>query len=194
MPYLHLQNILFSIMSFSDIDPNLLLAAGIAIVLLIALFLLVRYNVSRSPGAVAEVAQNGLKISVKYAQPFKKGRVIFGDVVPYGKVWRTGANAATLITLDRNVFVADQPLPKGTYSLFSIPNETDDWTLIFNGQKGQWGVRYDQAKDVLRVPVSARAYEPGAEQFFISFEPQPNGMIMLLTWDHTQVVVPFRKR
>lgn len=179
--------------SLPNIDPTYLLIASIALVILIAVIFLLRYSRSRSPMAVAEVAQNGLKINVKYCQPYKKGRTIFGGVVPFGKVWRTGANAATLVTLDRNMFVADQPINKGSYSLYTIPSETD-WILIFNSQTGQWGVRYDQTKDVLRVTVPIRAYTPEAEQFYISFEPRPDGTAMLLTWDQTQVVVPFRKR
>lgn len=177
----------------STLNPTVLLIAGITLVVLLALLFLVRYNRSRSPAAVAEVAQNGLKINVKYCQPFKKGRTVFGGIIPFGKVWRTGANAATLITLDRNVFAADQPLNKGTYSLYSIPSE-GEWLLIFNRQIGQWGVRYDQTKDALRVPVATRPYVPVAEQFYISFEPHTDGTVMLMTWDQTQVVVPFRKR
>ncbi len=181
-------------MSFlSTIDPNLLLIAAIVVAVLVALFFLIRYNRSRSPVALAEVAQNGLKINVKYHQPYKKGRIIFGDVVPFGKVWRTGANEATLVTLDRNVFVADEPLNKGSYSLYTIPSATD-WIVIFNSQTGQWGVRYDQTKDVLRVTVPTRPAPSLAEQFYISFEPRPDGTAMLLTWDDTQVVIPFRKR
>lgn len=179
--------------SFSDINPTYLLIAVIAVVVLLIAFFALRYMRSRSPKALAQVAQNGLKISVKYSQPHKRNRTIFGNVVPFGKVWRTGANEATLITIDRNVFVADQPLNKGTYSLFTIPSETD-WILIFNSQTGQWGVRYDQTRDVLRATVMSRAYTPEADQFYISFEPRPDGTAMLMTWDQTQVVVPFRKR
>ncbi len=177
----------------STINPIIIWSIVIAVAVLLIIYLLLRYTRSKSPVAVAEVAQHGLKISVKYCQPYKKGRTVFGSVVPFDKVWRTGANAATIITIDRNVFVGDQPLNKGTYSLYTIPSETD-WTIIFNGQTGQWGVRYNQTKDVLRVPVATRVYPSGAEQFFISFEPQTDGTVMLLTWDQTQVVVPFRKR
>lgn len=178
---------------FSTINPIILWTVAIVLILLLIALVLIRYTRSKSPLAVAEVSQNGLKISVKYCQPYKKGRVIFGKVVPFGKVWRTGANAATIITLDRNVFVAGQPLNKGSYSLYSIPTETD-WTLIFNGQVGQWGVRYNQTKDVLRATVSTRLYPSVAEQFFVSFEPHPDGTVMLMTWEETQVVVPFKKR
>lgn len=176
-----------------NIDPTYLLIAGIALVVLIALIFFLRYDRSRSPAAVAQVAQNGLTINVKYNQPRKKGRTIFGSVVPFGKVWRTGANAATVITLDRNMFVADQPINKGSYSLYTIPSETE-WLLIFNSKTGQWGRSYDQTRDVLRITVPVRLNTPVAEQFYISFEPRPDGTAMLLTWDQTQVVVPFRKR
>jgi hypothetical protein len=171
-----------------DFLPTVVLVLA---VLGVAIFFLLRFSASRSPKAVAESSQNGVSVSVKYCQPSKKGRVIFGGLVPFGKVWRTGANAATSIELNRDTVVAGQPLPKGRYSLFTIPTPTD-WTVILNRQAGQWGVFYKEEKDALRVTVPTRAYAQGAEQFFIGFEPQPGGMNMLLTWDETQVVVPFR--
>jgi Protein of unknown function (DUF2911) len=171
-----------------DFLPTLAL---VVVVIGVAVFFLLRYSASRSPAAVAESSQNGLSIKVKYCQPSKRDRVIFGKVVPYDKLWRTGANAATMIELGRDVLVAGQPLPKGRYSFFTIPTPTD-WTVIFNRQTGQWGVFYKEEKDALRVTVPTRGYPSGAEQFFVGFEPQPGGMNMLLTWEQTQVVVPFR--
>ena len=165
----------------------------IAVVLLVAFFALRAWTKSGSPEAIAQVDQNDLKIKVEYCQPYKKGRKIFGGLVPYGKVWRTGANEATIVTFDQNVVVAGQPLDKGDYSLWTIPSK-DGWIAVFNGETGQWGTNYDQTKDILRVPVVSRKHSPQAEQFYISFSPTDNGTNMLLTWDETEAVVPIQKR
>ncbi len=168
----------------------LVLGGILLFVILVILFL--RWSGKRSPKAVAQATQNGITITVHYCQPQKNGRTIFGQVVKYGKVWRTGANAATTIQLAQDVRVGGNRLAKGRYSLYTIPTATD-WTIIINRRTGQWGVSYREAADVLRLTVPTRTYTPPAEQFFISFEPQPGGLNMLLTWDDTQVVVPFQK-
>ncbi|GAB3896397.1 DUF2911 domain-containing protein [Larkinella knui] len=165
----------------------------IAVVLLLGFFGLRSYTKSSSPEAVAEINENGVQVKVEYCQPYKKGRKIFGGLVPYGEVWRTGANEATIITLEQNVTVAGQPLDEGEYSLWTIPSE-GSWMVIFNRETGQWGTNYDQTKDVLRVPVAARKRNAVAEQFYISFAPQSGGTDMLLAWDQTEAIVPIRVR
>ena len=171
----------------------LIILGIVAAVLLIGFFALRSFTKSKSPEAVAQIDQNGLKISVDYCQPYKKGRNVFGGLVPYGQVWRTGANEATIIRFDQNVIVAGQPLDKGKYTLWTIPSQAG-WIAIFNGETGQWGTNYDQTKDVLRVPIVARKHSPMAEQFYISFSPSGNGTDMLLAWDETEAVVPIQKR
>ncbi|QMW00486.1 DUF2911 domain-containing protein [Spirosoma foliorum] len=173
---------------------RLLLILGIiAAVVLIGYFSLRSWTKSSSPEAVAQVDQNGLKIKVDYCQPYKKGRKIFGGLVPYGKVWRTGANEATIIEFDQNVVIAGQPLEKGEYTLWTIPS-SDGWIAIFNSETGQWGTSYDQTKDVLRVPVASRKHSPMAEQFYISFSPSTTGTDMVLAWDETEAIIPVQKR
>ncbi|MFD2571709.1 DUF2911 domain-containing protein [Spirosoma soli] len=165
----------------------------IAAVLLLAFFVLRSLTKSNSPEAIAQIEHDGLHVKVDYCQPYKKGRKIFGELVPYGKVWRTGANEATLIELGQNVTVAGQPLAKGLYSFWTIPSQ-QGWTAIFNGETGQWGTNYDQTKDVLRVPIVSRKHSPVAEQFTINFIPRSNGTNMTLVWDQTEAVVPILKR
>ncbi|GAB3267111.1 hypothetical protein GCM10027347_35580 [Larkinella harenae] len=165
----------------------------LAVLVLVGYWGLRSYTKSASPEATAEINQNGVQVKVEYCQPYKKGRKIFGDLVPYGEVWRTGANEATVITLDQNVTVAGQPLEEGKYSLWTIPSE-GNWMVIFNRETGQWGTDYDQTKDALRVPVLTRKRNAAAEQFYISFAPQPGGSDMLLAWDETEAVVPIRAR
>jgi len=137
--------------------------------------------------------QDGFSVKVDYCRPYKKGRAIFGGLVPYGNVWRTGANEATVIELGQNVDVAGKALSAGTYSLWTIP-EKENWTIIFNRETGQWGTDYNAAEDVLRVPVTAHPHNPAADQFTIMFSPHTNGADMLLIWDQTEAVVPIRKQ
>ncbi|GAB3576744.1 hypothetical protein GCM10027578_43190 [Spirosoma luteolum] len=171
----------------------LIIIGIVAVVLLAGFFALRSWTKSKSPEAVAEISQNGLQVRVDYCQPFKKGRKVFGGLVPYGQVWRTGANEATVVDFDQNVFVAGQPLDEGTYSLWTIPS-ADGWIAIFNAETGQWGTNYDQTKDVLRVPIVSRTRHRVAEQFFINFMPSGDGTDMTLGWDKTEAIIPIRKR
>jgi hypothetical protein len=167
--------------------------SAIVIVLLLALgFAYISYTSTLSPEAVVENTHNGFNVKATYCQPSVKGRKIFGELVPYGEVWRTGANAATVIHLGQDVTVAGKPLAKGDYTLWTIPGP-NGWTAIFNKETGQWGTNYDETQDVLRVPVASGPHAPAAEQFTISFKPAENGTDMILAWDQTQATVPFRK-
>ncbi|MEZ0608076.1 DUF2911 domain-containing protein [Fibrella sp. WM1] len=179
-------------MDLTAFDTTTWLIIGGVVLLLILIALYLRWSSSRSPKAVAQVTQNGISVKVIYSQPSKRGRTVFGEVVKYDKVWRTGANAATIIELAQDVRLGGNRLAKGRYSLYTIPTLTD-WTVIINRRTGQWGVSYKEDADIMRLTVPTRTYTPAAEQFFISFEPQPGGVNMLLTWDETQAVVPIQK-
>jgi hypothetical protein len=116
-------------------------------------------NKRLSPPATASGNVKGATITIDYSSPAVKGRKIWGELVPYDKVWRAGANEATLITIDKNVQVEGKALPAGKYSLYAIPGEKE-WTIIINSATGQWGINSDgtttedPAKDVLRVTVT----------------------------------------
>lgn len=176
----------------STIDTNTWLIIGAVLLLLVAIVVYLRWSAGKSPKAVAQATQNGITVKVLYSQPSKKGRTIFGGVVKYDKVWRTGANAATIIELPQDVRIGGSRITKGRYSLYSIPTP-NDWTVIINRRTGQWGLSYKEAADVVRLTAITRRISPPAEQFFISFEPQVGGLNMLMTWDDTQVIVPFQK-
>lgn len=91
------------------------------------------------------------QVTISYSSPSVKGRTIWGDLVPYGKVWRTGANEATVFETDKDLMIHDQKLPAGKYALFTIPGATE-WTWVFNSVWDQWGAyKYDESKDVLRI-------------------------------------------
>jgi DUF2911 family protein len=121
-------------------------------------------------------------ITVDYSRPVAKGRTIWGGLVPYDKVWRTGANEATQITFSDDVTINGQPLAKGAYSLHTIPGK-DSWTLIFNKTAKQWGsFNYDAAQDALRVTVKPKA-APFAEVFTIGFpDVTPDTATVVLRW------------
>ena len=108
-----------------------------------------------SPAVTATGKAGNVNITIAYGSPSVKGRTVWGDLVPYGKVWRTGANDATTFEIDGDIKVEGQSLPKGKYSLFTIP-EAGEWTIIINKNAKQWGAySYKQEDDVLRVKVKS---------------------------------------
>jgi hypothetical protein len=143
-----------------------------------------------SPPAKAEAVIAGNPISIDYSAPSKRERVIMGGLVPFDKVWRTGANAATTLRTEADLMVGDLHVPAGTYTLFTIPGESG-WTLIVNRQTGQWGTNYDATKDLGRVPMTVRALDDTVEMFVISIEPGEgsNGNLKM-TWDNVEASVP----
>jgi hypothetical protein len=130
----------------------------------------------------------GKDIAVRYGRPYKKGRVIFGGLIPYGKVYRCGADSATIVTFAKDVNFAGKPVKAGTYTLFVIPNE-QSWTIILNSQLGQWGA-YDyekyKDKDVLHADVPVKKLSGPVEQLTIELPPSA----MTIEWDDVQVNVP----
>lgn len=177
---------------------KLFLVSGIVLgVGIVAFFVFRGYTKSFSPAAVAEFKGDDLHIQVDYCQPSKKGRFIFGRevdgaVVPYGKVWRTGANEATLIKLNQDVLFAGRKLKAGSYSLWTIPGPAK-WKVIVNHETGQWGTEYNDGQDLFRSEVDIRIESKVAERFTITFEPRQNGADMLLRWDQTEAIIPIRK-
>ncbi|MGN0020199.1 MAG: DUF2911 domain-containing protein [Sphingobacterium hotanense] len=128
------------------------------------------------------------QVSVVYQRPNMKGRTIFGDLVPYNQIWRTGANNATNITFQSDVKIEGQNLEAGTYALFTIPGK-EEWTIIFNKNAKQWGAyTYDKADDVLRVKVKPRALTNPIETFTIAFEEvNDQNLKACLLWEKTKV-------
>ncbi|MEJ2004148.1 MAG: DUF2911 domain-containing protein, partial [Cyclobacteriaceae bacterium] len=111
----------------------------LAIVLLIAFVALRLYTKSFSPEETVKLESGDLNVSVTYCRPYASDRTVFGELVPYGEVWRTGANEATLFTTNQDLLVNEELLPAGDYSLFTIPGP-DNWEIIFNSETGQWGI------------------------------------------------------
>lgn len=142
--------------------------------------------------AYAKVDRNAKPtIKVVYSRPQKKEREVFGNLVPYGEVWRTGADEATEIKLFKDYNVGGTTVKAGTYSLFTIPGEKE-WTIILNSDLDSWGhYSYDETKDVARITVPAGKGAEAVEAFGIGFKPVDKGYHMVLGWDATAVEVPF---
>lgn len=164
----------------------------VLVVAAVGIFAMRTWTKSHSPEETVAFSKNGLEIKVDYCRPYKKERVVFGGIVPYGEVWRTGANEATVIELNQDVKIEDKALKAGKYSLWTVPSE-DNWTIIFNAETGQWGTSYDEAEDVLKVEVPSEIVSDEVEQFKMQFEEAVDGADLVLRWENTMVVVPFRK-
>ena len=104
------------------------------------------------PAKAGETLNSGVIVSIDYSQPAVKGRAIGAEIAPFGQVWRTGANEATVFEINKDVKIEGQSLPAGKYGLYSIPGK-DEWVIIFNKKWDQWGTRYNEADDALRVKV-----------------------------------------
>ncbi len=125
-----------------------------------------------------------------FSRPQKNGRVIFGELIEYGKVWRLGANEATEVEFFQNVTINNVKVKKGRYTLYAIP-DTSKWTIILNKETDTWGsFKYDVKKDVLRMSVPVEKQSEIAESFVMSFEKGKTGIILLMAWDDVAVRLP----
>ena len=143
-----------------------------------------------SPKALVMQTIGLTDVKVDYYTPGVKGREIWGKLVPYGQVWRTGANEATMITFSDDVVVQGEKLAAGTYSLFTIPESHDNWTIIFNKKINQWGAfEYKTEDDVLRVPVQAIP-DMFHETLFFSFtDIKPNAGTLNINWEKIRIPI-----
>ena len=174
----------------------LVLSVILVIILGVLTYFRVYYTKSFSPEEQVKFENADLSVQVVYNRPFKKGRVIFGELVPYGKVWRTGANEATTFETNKDLSFGDKVLKAGKYTLWTTPGE-QKWTIIFNSETGQWGVGFngeanrDAAKDVLSVEAPSVTIEKEFEQFTIAIEKSGEDMELTFIWDKTLVALPF---
>lgn len=147
-----------------------------------------------SPPGTATVTLNGKKITVDYSRPYLKGRKIGSEIVPYGKVWRTGANEATTLTTEADLDIGGTSVPAGKYTLWTLPTE-DNWKLIVNKQTGQWGTDYDQSQDLARIDMQKSQTQQPVEQFTMSFNKKGSDTAdLILEWGTTRVSVPIKAK
>jgi hypothetical protein len=145
-----------------------------------------------SPLAITFVRFKDSYVKIVYSQPQKNDREIFGKLVPYGQVWRTGANEATEITLTKDLLVNNILLKAATYSVFTIP-EKDKWTVIFNSDLALWGsYNYNSKLDVLRIEVPVQANNTVFEALTMQFDQKNEVADLLIMWDNVMVVIPFK--
>lgn len=164
--------------------------------ILVLLFVIGIYNANAqedktarpSPPAETTGRIDSADIEIQYNSPAVKGREIWGSLVPFGKVWRTGANEATVFETDEDLIIGEQTLPQGKYGLFTIPGETE-WIIIFNSVWDQWGsFRYDESKDVLRVTVKPEQIDSFNERLNLNIENDH----LVIRWEKLQVSCPLR--
>jgi hypothetical protein len=158
-------------------------ALTIASAVLLLAFSACAQNPRPSPKATAE----GKNVSIAYGQPSKRDRVIFGGLVPYGQVWRTGANEATEITFAKDGKFGGKPVKAGTYTLWTIPGEKE-WSVVLNSDTKFWGTQHEQHKDkdFLTVVVPSQSMTDMLEKLNIRFTDKD----MIIEWDKTRVAVP----
>jgi hypothetical protein len=141
-----------------------------------------------SPRDTIRTTIGGANFTITYSRPMKRGRVLFGEMVPWGEVWRTGANEATHFRTDKDLVIGGTAVPAGTYTLWTIPRP-EGWTLIINKQTGQWGTVYDPAQDLARIEMRDEAPLSREEQFTITLEPRDPGAVLRLRWDDREAWV-----
>lgn len=148
-----------------------------------------------SPKDTVKFEFNDTTLEVFYNRPYKKGRDIFGALVPYNEVWRTGANEATTFTTNKDLMIEGMLMPKGEYTLWTIPNDTA-WNIIFNTKQYPWGVDEQMRPmrepqfDLMNLIEPVQKLEKPVEQFTIAFDNTTDDLKMTLVWDKTKIEVP----
>jgi hypothetical protein len=142
----------------------------------------------KSPHETISATLGGKKITISYGRPYLKGRkAVGGSLVPYGEVWRTGADEATKLTTEADLTIGDLHVPNGSYALFTLP-EKDRWTLIVNKKADQWGAfNYSKSDDLGRTPLTLKQLSSPVEEFTIALEPKSsNSLLLTLKWENTE--------
>jgi hypothetical protein len=146
-----------------------------------------------SPPATASVTVAGGTIDLHYNTPHMRGRKIMGELVPYGQVWRTGANPATTLITSVSLKFGDLLVPAGTHTIYSLPSP-DTWQLIINNQTGQWGLTYNQVQDLGRIPMKAKPMTTPQEVMSLTFEnTTANSTELHIRWETTDRYVIITK-
>ena len=174
---------------------KIIIGISVVVIILVGIMTYLYFGTKKSPAKTTTFNYAGLDIKVDYCQPYKKGRLIFGEekdgaLQPFGKYWRLGANAATQISFSKNVNFAGKPLNAGTYRMYAVPGATT-WQVSLNSGLGSWGYSEpDYSKDVLKVEVPAATAPEETEQFVINFSNDDTQANMDFVWDKTLVRVP----
>jgi hypothetical protein len=146
-------------------------------------------RVPASPPAETAAAFGGKAVTIKYASPSVKGRKIFGGLVPFGEVWRAGANSATSLHTETDLQIGSLSVPKGDYTIYAIPTASE-WTLIINKQTGQWGTEYSQSNDLGRAKMTVKAAPALVESFKISL----SASALTMEWENTIATIDIKAK
>jgi hypothetical protein len=154
-----------------------------------------------SPHETVSKVIDGSRVMIVYGRPYTKdpttgqNRKIWGELVPYGEVWRTGADEATLLIAQKPIVIGETTVPAGAYTLRTLPNEDGTAKLIINKQIGQWGIgpgSYDQAQDLVRIDLQKEALDAPVDQFTMAISKNPSGGgILKMMWENTAFSTPF---
>ena len=175
-------------------NPSLLLVAAIALSAMSALAQEKRVSPHETTSAVID----GSRVTIVYGRPYTKNprtgeeRKIWGGLVPYGKVWRMGADESTLLITQKPLIIGGTPIPAGAYSLYALPEEDGPTKLIINKQIGQWGTQYNQSHDLARVDMTKESLDTPVNQLTVEVAKNPSGGgVIKMMWEKTQFSVPF---
>lgn len=150
-----------------------------------------------SPKDTVEFKLNDLKLEVFYNRPYKKEREVFGALVPFNQVWRTGANEATTFKTNNTLDINGMPLPPGIYTLWTVPKDST-WTVIFNTKQYKWGVNeqmqpmWDPNYDVINTEVPVQKLGNAVEQFTIAFDNSTDNLFLTMAWDDVKISLPLK--
>jgi hypothetical protein len=174
-----------------------LIGGVLSLVLLCAFAVTGQQDKSKRPSPPAQATWDlggGKSVTIDYSSPRAKGRKIYGELIPFGQVWRTGANEATTLVTPVDLVIGGTTVPAGSYTIFTIPNK-DKWTLIISKKTGEWGTDYPgQANDLARVDMKVSTLPSPVENFTISFEKAGNGANLNIDWETTRASVMVAKK
>lgn len=149
-------------------------------------------NNKLSPSASTSMDLGGHKVTIEYNAPSARGRKVEGGLIPYGEVWRTGADAATTLTTDADLTIDDLKVPKGVYTIYTLADK-DGWLLIVNKQTGQWGTEYDAGQDLGRVPLKVTTLSAPVEKLELSLKGAgPTSGTYEMRWGTSEATVPIK--
>lgn len=146
---------------------------------------------SLSPRIITQQQVGMVNVKLDYGQPNRQNRKIFGELIPFDKIWRTGANSSTKISFDKEVQLANNTIPQGTYGLYTIP-EQDQWTIIVHKKNDLWGAAgYESSNDLIRFKIPVKRIKDTVETLSIHFENfNTNGGDMVITWENCKIIIP----
>lgn len=178
-------------------NKRLAVGGALLAVLLTALVVVAQQDKSKRPSPPAQATWDlggGKSVTIDYSSPRAKGRKIYGQLVPFGQVWRTGANEATALVTPVDLNIGGTTVPAGSYTIFTIPNK-DKWTLIISKKTGEWGTDYPgPSNDLARVDMKVSALPSPVENFTIAFEKAGSGANLNIDWETTRASVMLSKK